>query len=40
MISYEVAIGFIFLIILSISGSLNLRFIVFAQQNCWFIRFL
>lgn len=37
MISYEVSIGFIFIIIVICSGSFNFIDIVNAQQNCWYI---
>lgn len=37
MISYEISMGFIFIIIIITSGSLNLIDIVFAQEYIWFV---
>lgn len=37
MISYEVSLGLIILPIILLSGSLNLKDIVFAQQGIWFV---
>jgi NADH-quinone oxidoreductase subunit H len=37
MISYEVCLSFIFIIIVMLSQSLDLKDIVFMQHNCWFI---
>lgn len=37
MISYEVAFGFILIVLVIYSGSLNLTDIVFAQKDMWFV---
>ena len=37
MISYEISIGFVIITVLLCSGSLNLRKIVLAQENLWFV---
>lgn len=37
MISYEVCLSFIFLIVVLFSQSLDLKEIVYAQSNCWFV---
>lgn len=37
MVSYEISIGFVMITVLLCTGSLNLRQIVLAQQNMWFV---
>lgn len=37
MVSYEVSIGFILITVILLAGSLNLKDIVLAQKNMWFV---
>ena len=37
MVSYEVSIGFILITVILLAGSLNLKEIVLAQKNMWFV---
>jgi len=40
MISYEIAIGFVFIGVILCSGSLNFTAIIFAQQSIWYVTLL